>query len=371
MSLDSMSYPTDDLLDFISEPLFDEKVILGEDTNYPKISIVTPSYNQGQYLEQTILSVLNQNYPNLEYIIIDGGSSDNCLQIIKKYEKYLKYWISEPDSGQSHAINKGIEIATGDIFNWINSDDLLNRGALFKVAKAFTGNQKIKCFGGKLYRLSDDNNKVTFDKLNDLKNKTQIYCDPVMNQQAMFYRMEAVSRMGQLNTRLHYCMDYEWWLKFLFLFGEKAAFFSPEYLAVFRLHRESKNRSVHVRFLDDIANILYSLAHQFNLRNYCNTLQVGYKIYRDYAFNLELANESEELIKKMIIYFLLKWNNIIYQKRQYNCVKAMLKNIDLSDVALENEELEKLHRIKKQIKLSTWFMFRVNKKIAHFRQQFL
>jgi glycosyltransferase involved in cell wall biosynthesis len=89
----------------------------------PKISIVTPSFNQGMFLEKTILSVLEQGYPNLEYIIIDGGSSDNSVEIIKKYEKHLAYWESEPDQGQSHAINKGFERATGEIFGWLNSDD--------------------------------------------------------------------------------------------------------------------------------------------------------------------------------------------------------------------------------------------------------
>ena len=94
------------------------------DISWPKISIVTPSFNQGQYIEQTIRSVLLQNYPNLEYIIFDGGSTDETVSIIKKYEPWLTYWVSEPDRGQSHAINKGLKKCTGNYFNWINSDVL-------------------------------------------------------------------------------------------------------------------------------------------------------------------------------------------------------------------------------------------------------
>src|SRR4051812_42913167 len=104
---------------------------------FPKISIVTPSFNQGQYIEQTILSIINQGYPNLEYIIIDGGSTDNTFDIIKKYEKHITYWVSEADDGQSNALNKGLAKCTGDIFNWINSDDYLEQGTLFLIADIF------------------------------------------------------------------------------------------------------------------------------------------------------------------------------------------------------------------------------------------
>ncbi len=91
--------------------------------NYPKISIVTPSFNHAQFLEETILSVITQNYPNLEYVIIDGGSTDGSVDIIKKYEKHLTYWVSEPDNGHGDALNKGFAKSTGEIMAWINSDD--------------------------------------------------------------------------------------------------------------------------------------------------------------------------------------------------------------------------------------------------------
>ncbi len=105
-----------------------------------KISVVTPSYNQGPYLEKTILSVIEQGYPNLEYIIIDGGSTDNSLEIIKKYERHLSYWVSEKDRGQSHAINKGFGHAGGDLFGWLNSDDFYAPDALKTAAEVYQAN---------------------------------------------------------------------------------------------------------------------------------------------------------------------------------------------------------------------------------------
>src|SRR4029077_16981552 len=103
----------------------------------PKISIVTPSFNQGRFLEETILSVLNQNYPNLEYIVIDGGSTDETVEVIRRYEDRIPFWVSEKERGQVHAINKGLEKCTGDIFGFVNSDDVYLPGTFAAVAQYF------------------------------------------------------------------------------------------------------------------------------------------------------------------------------------------------------------------------------------------
>ena len=124
---------------------------LSADVLWPKISVVTPSYNQGQFIEQTIRSVLLQGYPNLEFIIIDGGSDDNTLEIIRKYENWLTYWVSEPDRGQSHAINKGIRRATGEILLWLNSDDLVLPDAFNTVVSKFVENPEVRLIIGQAH----------------------------------------------------------------------------------------------------------------------------------------------------------------------------------------------------------------------------
>jgi glycosyltransferase involved in cell wall biosynthesis len=182
---------------------------------WPLISIVTPSYNQGRFIEETMRSVLLQGYPDLEYIVIDGGSTDGSVDIIRKYEDYLHVWISEKDGGQSDAINKGLRHANGLIANWLNSDDFLAPLALQKVADALSGeDETVGAVAGIGHKLDADH-KIFYSPLPDrIDRETLLRAIDGWNfmQPACFFRKSVWDRCGPIRTDLHYCMDYAFWL---------------------------------------------------------------------------------------------------------------------------------------------------------------
>lgn len=181
----------------------------------PKITIVTPSYNQGQYLEETIRSVLLQNYPNLEYMIIDGGSTDNSVDIIKKYEPWLTYWVSEKDNGQSEAINKGFQRATGDIIAWINSDDRYVEGAFSIIETFLSSHPEVDMVYGDAEIIDTDGNflshrkEIAFDRTMGL----WIGFGILIPQPTVFWRRNIFQSVGYLNEKLHYALDNEYWIR--------------------------------------------------------------------------------------------------------------------------------------------------------------
>jgi glycosyltransferase involved in cell wall biosynthesis len=223
---------------------------------HKKISIITPSFNQGKFLEETLLSVLDQNYPNLEYIVIDGGSTDNSLDIIRKYEKRLSYWTSEKDNGQSEAINKGFRKATGEIIAWLNSDDILMPGALHRIEQVFAKGD-VDLVNGYTAVIDEASNILTGHftlKQSKWYAQRGIY---YVNQPAMFWKREILDKVGYLKEDFHTEMDKELLIRIFdnnYRIGQL-----PVIIAGFRLHNQSKSASgskvVRKWFLEDQAKL--------------------------------------------------------------------------------------------------------------------
>lgn len=181
--------------------------------NVLKISIITPSYNQGQFIEETILSVKNQDYPDFEHIIIDGGSTDNTIEILEKYkDTYNMHWVSEPDEGQADAVNKGFEMAEGDIIGWLNSDDLyFSRNAVSTIVAQFRKNPDVDIIYGNSVKINSDNKFMRLKIIPEF-NYTRLLRHCFINQPSVFYRASVI-KMDKLNVFLKYSMDYEYWLR--------------------------------------------------------------------------------------------------------------------------------------------------------------
>jgi glycosyltransferase involved in cell wall biosynthesis len=245
--------------------------VMPDDKPWPKISIVTPSYNQGQFLEETIRSVLLQNYPNLEYIIIDGGSPDNSVEIIKKYEQWLTYWNSEKDKGQSDAINKGLMHCTGDIFNWINADDYYEPDTLNIIGYNFVKNMSINVICGQERQLFNDNsNSLKIVKHGTVVNKSfevTLFLRQI-DQPVTFFRKSVIDCIGMLNTNLHYFMDAELWLRYLMRYGQDNFLKIDHVLANFRHHASSKTDSKKNMFNREHSLLLYSFGKFIGIPDY-------------------------------------------------------------------------------------------------------
>lgn len=226
----------------------------------PSISIVTPSFNQGQYIEKTILSIINQNYPKLEYIIIDGGSTDNTEEIIKKYEQHITYWVSEKDNGQSDAINKGLAKCTGDIFNWLNSDDYLAEGALLKIAHHFIHHPETEMLCGWCSFIDESNSKEAFRHRTELfETAEETLVQQRINQPASFYRLPVIKQLGGINAALHYVMDLDLWFRYLIQFGQFKILLVEDLLAYFRLHNASKTTRLIAKFREEEKLLMHQL----------------------------------------------------------------------------------------------------------------
>jgi len=222
--------------------------------SWPKISIVTASFNQACFIEETIKSILTQDYPNFEYIVMDGGSTDGTLEILKKYDKKI-FWRSEKDKGQGDAVNKGLKMATGEILAYLNSDDTYEPGALRVVANFFLNNPQKMWVFGKCRIIDADGEEIrkiiTLYKNFWLKRynyKTLLVLNYI-SQPAVFWRREAYEEIGEFNIEEFWELDYDYWLR---LGKRYKPGFIDKYLANFRVHKKAKTSIGVKHFLEEV-----------------------------------------------------------------------------------------------------------------------
>ena len=257
----------------------------------PKISIVTPSYNQGEFLEETINSILNQNYQNLEYIIIDGGSTDNSVEIIRKYEEHLSYWISEKDEGQSHAINKGFAIATGEICNWINSDDILAPNALQNISKAFINNPNVDFVHGKNGIIDSESKLTGWTQHPKGELKLQYFYGMPYGQQACFFTKKIFDKVGGVNEKISFSMDFDLYTK---IHLRAKALQIEDHIGSIRIHPTTKTNNLQNEMYYDNGCIMATLFRSLRNENYYNQLaRLGFKSYEKYDVEIELEKNTQ------------------------------------------------------------------------------
>jgi glycosyltransferase involved in cell wall biosynthesis len=218
----------------------------------PLVSIVTPSFNQAAYLEVAIQSVLAQSYPNLEYMVIDGGSTDGSLAIIQKYRDRLAWWVSEADSGQAEAINKGLARAQGTIVAWLNSDDLYLPGGLEQAARIFEDNPRLGLIFGDALSIDADGKPFNLQRFGDW-GLTELMQFRIICQPTVFIRREALDEAGLLDPSYHYLLDHQLWLR---IAARREIAYLPRLVAAARYHAAAKNVAHAHRFGQETFRIL-------------------------------------------------------------------------------------------------------------------
>jgi glycosyltransferase involved in cell wall biosynthesis len=221
--------------------------------SWPGVSIVTPSYNQGHFLEETLRSILLQGYPDLEYIIIDGASSDDSVRIIRKYAAWLTYWVSEPDQGQSDAINKGFRKGSGGILAWLNADDLYEPGAVPAAAQAFSDHPDAVLLYGDCANIDPEGKMFSLSRSRAYDRDRLIRCWPnFIPQPTAFFRRSAFEAAAGLDLSLRFAMDYDLWIR---LGALGSAVYLPRTLARFRVHSGSKTGAGPVTYWPEMRRV--------------------------------------------------------------------------------------------------------------------
>lgn len=290
-----------------------------------KISIITPSFNQGQFLEETILSVLNQSYDNIEHIVIDGGSTDNSVEIIKKYEKHLSYWVSEKDKGQSDAINKGLKICTGDIITWLNSDDIFLPNILNEIPNYFAANPNLGLVHGKAILFGSNRKDLEIgEEKSNMKERYLAYIP--FPQPASFFSRNVIEETGFLNVDFHYGMDFDLLTRIALNFDITHI---DKVLTKYRIHESSKTND-DLKFALDWQKVFSKTLYSIDSKNkYIEVLkQLNFYHLPTGKYEIKIMPTN---IKLITLYFLHIQMHYYYQAFEFKKVLEIAKQIKILD----------------------------------------
>ena len=274
------------------------------------VSVITPSFNQGKYIEETILSVLNQDYKNIEYIIIDGVSSDNSVDIIKKYGLKLTYWLSEPDKGQADAINKGFLKSTGEFICWVNSDDLIYPDFISSRLKQFQLHPDIDMIYGDVDQGPDpDNSWLRKGKQTSFLSMLKTINVPIPQQSAI-WRRKVMEKTGFLDPKWHVLLDMDYFIR---ISKNHKILYIPGSLTFFRVHQNSKSVNEAIKWAEELPRYYLSLIEKwedYKERNHLVMTKCYWNCSKIYSENnnLEKARDLREKAKReSLVTFVRIW----------------------------------------------------------------
>ena len=321
----------------------------------PKISIITPCFNAIEYIEQTITSILNQGYSNLEYIIIDGGSTDGTVEIIKKYENQISYWVSESDKGQSHAINKGIEKATGDVFNWVNADDYLEDGVLEMVGKCFQ-DSSINMVCAKTIFIRPDGSMYENVSTDFSRGLNNVLNSRGLNQMGMFWKLDRVKQLKGVNTDFNFAMDLDLWKRYLLMFGLGGIVKKDFVVGYFRLLETSKtgvDMAVNASFFDEENNAaLVQYAHELG-SGYVESVKLLFPNYKKELANKNVHTElPSQVLKTWLLELFYEKAKRFFYANDFKNAYLLLNSLPLKDFS--GEEMKNLKSFKRWSALKRW-----------------
>lgn len=306
----------------------------------PEFSIITPVLNQASTIEKCIESVAAQPV-DVEHIILDGGSTDGTTDIIRKHEDKLAFWVSEPDRGQSHAINKGLERVSGTWFNWLNADDRLTENALQTVLK--TAKSDTQVVVGKCKHINTDGETIAEGSARIWDSLEATLGNYSMGQPSVFYRTEIVKQLGGLNENLHLCLDMDLWFRFLLKFGQDQIQTTDVILSEFLIHHEAKSSSQAEKMRAEKYGIYHALLSNFELPQSLNQFLSDFPIPESVNYKLPIGLDQEELLANFTWHLMVE----AYQKREMEKCRAYF------DVVKNSSRLSKPELLKWQARLAS------------------